>query len=133
MPARCASNASATETAYSPAKPREAPVVRLTMTFLIMPSSPNGAASRSRRSRSRPDATVLGRRGFDPGQSSSTVTNPSLLVAVRPELLEIGPQILGFLLVLDAREHHFGPRDFCARILLVVPDSLLLPGGGGPA
>src|SRR5262245_52892608 len=115
MPATCASNASATETAYSPAKPREAPEVRLTRTSLIM--APLLAAPAQ--GDPRLDVTVAARGGLDRGQLPSAARRPqaSLLMAVGPELLEIGPQILGFLLVLDAREHHLGPRDFGPRVL----------------
>src|SRR5262245_45893157 len=51
-----------------------------------------------------------------------------LLAAVGLELADIGPQVAGLLLVLDAGEEHFRARDFCARVLDVVLECRLAPG-----
>src|ERR1700674_3326829 len=54
-----------------------------------------------------------------------------LLLAGGVELLEVGPQIGGLLLVLDAGEHHLGPRYLGPRILDVFLERRLVPGNAG--
>src|SRR5262249_6030408 len=50
-----------------------------------------------------------------------------LLLAAGVELLEIGPQVTGFLLVLEAGKHHFGTGNPRLRILDVVLEGRLVP------
>src|SRR5882672_11245116 len=70
------------------------------------------------------------RRGFDRRQTAGR-GSVLLLLAVRAELLEIGPQIAGLLLVLDAGEDHLGIGDLGARILDVIFESRLAPDDAG--
>src|SRR3569832_2133268 len=57
-----------------------------------------------------------------------TNTEGLLLLAVGAERAEIGPEALGFLLVLDAGEDHLGARDLDARVLDVFEELRLVPG-----
>src|SRR3974390_1549449 len=50
---------------------------------------------------------------------------------VDPELRDIGPEIVGFFLVLDARENHLGARDLAAWILDVLLERRLVPSDAG--
>src|SRR5262249_3334952 len=92
------------------------------------PLSP--AASRAGttgRSPDRPRAGRASRRGL--AVQAAQPNDPSLLlVAVRLELADIGPQVAGLLLVLDAGEEHLGAGDLGARILDVVLEGRLAPG-----
>src|ERR1044072_3121797 len=54
-----------------------------------------------------------------------------LLVALGVELLEVGPQVRALLLVLDAGEHHLGPRNLGAWIGDVFGERLVVPGDAG--
>jgi hypothetical protein len=47
-----------------------------------------------------------------------------LYIALGIELLQICPQILCLLFVLDTGKYHFGARDFCLRILDIFLESL---------
>src|ERR1700736_2042274 len=69
-----------------------------------------------------------GRRRFD-GINERRVR--SFLLAVRPELPEVSPQVVDFLLVLDAGKHHLGPGDLGARVLDVILEDALVPGDPG--
>ena len=48
-------------------------------------------------------------------------------IAVGVELTDVGPQILDLLLVLDAWEDHFGPRDLRRWIFNVLLERILIP------
>src|SRR6516165_603802 len=54
-----------------------------------------------------------------------------LLLSVLVELRDVGPEILGFLLVLDACEGHFGVGNLCLGVLDVVEELVLVPGDAG--
>ena len=47
------------------------------------------------------------------------------------ELREVGPQVVGFGLVLDAGEDHLGAGNFRLRVLDVVEEHVLAPGDAG--
>jgi hypothetical protein len=51
-----------------------------------------------------------------------------LFVAVRTELFEVGPQVAGFLFVLDAGKNHLGIGNFGAWILDIVLEGRFIPG-----
>src|SRR4029079_7953613 len=51
--------------------------------------------------------------------------------ALSIKLLDVGPQVLGLLLVLDAGKDHFGVRDLYPGILDVILEALLVPGDAG--
>src|SRR5580704_1117765 len=53
------------------------------------------------------------------------------LFAVRAELAEIGPQIAGFLFILDAGENHFGAGNLRAWVLDVILERRFVPGDAG--
>src|SRR5262249_25417686 len=55
----------------------------------------------------------------------------SFLLAVRSELLEEAPQIIGFLLVLNPRKHHFGARNLRLGIFDVFLESRFVPDDPG--
>src|SRR5262249_40881166 len=55
----------------------------------------------------------------------------SLLVAVGPELLEIGPEVGDVLVVLDADEGHPGAGHFLHRGPDIFRERLLAPGDAG--
>src|SRR5580692_6193032 len=57
--------------------------------------------------------------------------NCSFLLAVRSELLEEAPQILGVLLVLNPRKHHFGARNLRLGIFDVFLEGSLVPDDPG--
>src|SRR5215831_608680 len=57
--------------------------------------------------------------------------NCSFLLAVRSELLEEAPQIIGFLLVLNPRKHHFGARNLRLGIFDVFLESRFVPDDPG--
>jgi len=59
------------------------------------------------------------------------LTGTLLFFALGVELFEIGPQVAGFLLVLDAREDHLGTRNLGARILDVFEECRLAPDDAG--
>src|SRR5258707_15739627 len=54
-----------------------------------------------------------------------------LLGAVGVELLEIGPQVVAFVLALDAGEHHLGAGDLGLRIGDVFLEGLFVPNDAG--
>src|SRR5882757_6180301 len=54
-----------------------------------------------------------------------------LLLAVSPEPLEVGPQILDFLRIAHARKGHAGARDFLHRSADVLLEHCLVPGDAG--
>src|SRR5882757_3175979 len=56
---------------------------------------------------------------------------PLLLIAVRPELLEIGPEIGDVLVVLHADECHPGARHLLHRSTDVLRERLVVPGDAG--
>src|SRR6476646_2067817 len=89
----------------------------MTLTLPICPPAP----------KAHPTMPPVAAGGLDRGQLGA----PLLFLAVRAELLEIGPQIVLFLLVFDAREHHLGFRDLGARILDVVLEGRLVPDDAG--
>src|SRR5882762_7002081 len=53
------------------------------------------------------------------------------LLSIRPELLEIGPKVADFCLVLGSREKHLRVGDLGARVLDVFLECLLAPGNAG--
>src|SRR5215470_3335161 len=63
---------------------------------------------------------------------STTCCPPSLLLAVRPELLEIGPEVGNVLLVLDADECHAGAGHLLHRCLYIFMEHVLVPSDAGP-
>src|SRR5215813_14363313 len=70
-------------------------------------------------------------RDLDRGQTppgAARVPSALLLAAIRLELAHKGPEIVDFLLVLDAREDHLGARHLGARILDVLLERRLAPG-----
>src|SRR3569833_2312329 len=116
MPATCASKASPTATAKSPAGSL-APKPRLTTTSLIIMTASLATC-----------APEIGNRfmlgsphdSFDQGQTLPCFrfrVCALFLFAGSVELLEIGPQVLGLGLVLNAREDHLGVLDLGPRIL----------------
>src|SRR5690349_24747409 len=54
-----------------------------------------------------------------------------LLLAVSPELLEVGPQVLDFLGVAHARESHAGAGNFLHRAANELLEHPLVPGDAG--
>src|SRR5439155_9752212 len=68
------------------------------------------------------------------GCGSATRAEPlttSLRLAVLVERGDIGPEIVGLLLVLDAGEHHLGAGNLALRILDVFEEHILAPGDAG--
>src|SRR6266487_507825 len=57
--------------------------------------------------------------------------NCSFLLAVRSELLEEAPQIVGVLLVLNPRKHHFGARNLRLGIFDVFLEGPFVPDDPG--
>src|SRR6266852_9438132 len=57
--------------------------------------------------------------------------NCSFLLAVRSELLEEAPQIVGVLLVLNPRKHHFGVRNHRLGIFDVFLEGPFVPDDPG--
>src|SRR3974390_2255475 len=59
----------------------------------------------------------------------SSGRDPKLLfdIAVRVELFEVGPQVGGFLWVLDAKENHLGSRYLCSGVGDVFLECRLIP------
>src|ERR1039458_5141037 len=55
----------------------------------------------------------------------------SFLFPIRAELLEIGPETIDFLFILDAGEDHLGARNLGARVLDVVLEGRLAPYDAG--
>src|SRR5258707_15276918 len=55
----------------------------------------------------------------------------SFLGPVRPELLEVGPEIGDVLVVLDADECHAGARHFLHRCADIFVEGFLVPGDTG--
>src|SRR6267142_4228930 len=65
-----------------------------------------------------------------PGTSAAP-TGASLLLSVLVVLREKRPEVAGFLLVLDAGEHHFGAGNLRLGVLDVVLELGLVPGDAG--
>src|SRR5258708_9458471 len=65
-----------------------------------------------------------------PGTSPAP-TGASLLLSVLVVLREKRPEVAGFLLVLDAGEHHFGAWNLRLVVLDVVLELGLVPGDAG--
>ena len=57
--------------------------------------------------------------------------NCSFLLAIRSELLDEAPQIVDFLLVLNPRESHFGPRNLRFGIFDVFLERPFVPDDPG--
>src|SRR5262245_35724522 len=55
----------------------------------------------------------------------------SLLLAVRAELLEIGPEVGDFLVVLDADERHAGAGHLLHRGADILDECVVVPGDAG--
>src|SRR6185312_10684356 len=55
----------------------------------------------------------------------------SFLLAIRSELLDVASQIVDFLLVLNPRENHFGPRNLRFGIFDVFLEGRFIPGDPG--
>src|SRR5215210_41188 len=60
-----------------------------------------------------------------------SLASGSYLLAVRSELLEVAPQIFGFLLVLDPRKHHFGAWNLRLGIFDVFLEGRFVPDDPG--
>src|SRR6266849_710185 len=126
-PQICASNASAIDIAYSAAGSRVTPRLRLTTRSLIM-----GAPSAFHRRAAGPAYPSVSVTPCVPALTWIRRRLPTLaLAAVGLELLEVAPEVAGFLLVLDAGEDHLGARHFGTRILDVALEGLLAPDDAG--
>src|SRR5919198_6106740 len=146
MPVTCAPNVAAMETAYCAAKSRGVRLERLTTTSLSMGRPP------SRRARLRqgrlsklyaslsPLGRVVTRVGFSgmrliaacwDEQALALAARSSFLRPIRPEFLEVGPQICDVLVVLDADEGHAGARHLLHRRADVFVERLPAPGDAG--
>ena len=57
---------------------------------------------------------------------------PLITFSCRPcRIREVGPEVVGLLLVLDAGEHHLGAGDLRLRVLDVFEELILVPGDAG--
>src|SRR6185312_14761974 len=73
-----------------------------------------------------------GARSLDQGQMPvGNSSKPLLLVAVRAELLEVGPEIFSLFFVLEAGVDHLGARNLGARVLDIVLEARLVPADAG--
>src|SRR6516165_4891854 len=77
--------------------------------------------------RDEPDASI----SYAPGRGLGEKRKRLLLLSVLVELRDVGPEILGFLLVLDACEGHLGVGNLCLGVLDVVEELVLVPGDAG--
>src|SRR5215213_11056282 len=72
----------------------------------------------------------LRRNGRKPGDGSNDRPN-LLLLTLGVELLEVRPETIDFLVVLDTRECHPGAGNLLHRVLDVFVEGVVLPGDAG--
>src|SRR5215203_1376467 len=70
------------------------------------------------------------RNGSKPGDGSNDRPN-LLLLTLGVELLEVRPETIDFLVVLDTRECHPGAGNLLHRVLDVFVERIVLPGDAG--
>src|SRR5262245_35827508 len=154
MPVMRAPNAPATEAAYSAAKSCGPRPERLTTTSLSMARPPRGRRERAkiagrrradavyarqaalqRAMRLKPSGPACARRIPCRGQGADAIPGArqrtSLLLALRAELLEVGPEVGDVLVVLDADERHAGAGHLLHRRTDILDECIVVPGDAG--
>src|SRR5262245_4974779 len=154
MPVMRAPNVPAIEAAYSAAKSCGPRPERLTTTSLSMARPPRGRRERAKIAGRRRVEAVYARRavlqramGLKPSTPAWSRRVPcrvqgadaipgardprSLLLALRPETLKVGPEVGDVLVVLDADECHAGAGHLLHRRADILDECVVVPGDAG--